>query len=120
MTALEKLCKANRWRVRKGQMASDETYGWNGAFLVPLEGELWHVVISDRMGWKHLSASNAQKRMLPSWTVLTRLKDAFFGDDEWVVLYIPGKDDYINDHPFVHHLWTPLNQELPKPDIVLV
>jgi hypothetical protein len=120
MTTLEKLIRANRWRIKTGAMASTEVDGWNGAFLVPSEGELWHVIISDQMGFRHLSVSNAQKKMLPPWNVLCRLKEAFWADDAWVVLYIPAKNDYVNDHPYVHHLWEPLNEELPKPSIVLV
>jgi hypothetical protein len=120
MTCLEKLSRANRWRIRTGEFASDETDGFNGHFLVPLEGELFHVILSDGMGFRHLSVSNAQKRTLPSWTVLRRLKETFWGDDSWVVQYLPAKDDYVNDHKWVLHLWEPLNQELPKPPIILV
>jgi hypothetical protein len=119
-TALEKLCRANRWRVREGKYASTEAAGFNGWFLVPLDGEIWQVCIADGMGFRHLSVTNHQKKMLPPWKILCRLKDAFFADDETVVLYIPAKDDYIDLHPFVHHLWSPIDQELPKPLIALV
>jgi hypothetical protein len=119
-TCLEKLSRANRWRIKTGAMASTELDGWNGMFLVPLEGELWHVMISDQMGWKHLSVTNAQKKMLPSWTVLGRLKDLFYGDDEWACQFFPAKEDYIDDHPFCLHIWKPLDEELPRPSIALV
>lgn len=115
MTSLEKLCRANRWRIKIGSFASTEASGWNGHFLVPLDGELWHVIISDGMGWKHLSISNGQRKMLPTWTIMCRAKDLFFGDDEWAVQYHPAKDDNVNDHPYCLHLWAPLNEELPKP-----
>jgi hypothetical protein len=120
MTSLEKLCRANRWRVKTGQMASDETYGWNGAFIVPLEGEMWHVILSDKMGWKHLSISNAQSRKLPSWTVMGRVKDAFFADDEWCCQFFPAKEEYVNDHPWCLHLWVSLDEPMPHPSVVLV
>lgn len=131
MTALEKLCRANRWRIRKGmqigrrevpeELVSDETAGWNGDFLVPLEGQIWHVRISDGMGWRHLSVTNAQKAsMLASWGIMCRLKDAFFADDSWVIQFHPAKDDNINDHPYCLHLWEPLDEPLPKPPIVMV
>lgn len=121
MTGLEKLLRANRWRIKTGHYGSDETAGWNGAFLVPLEGEMWHVLISDGAGFKHLSISNAQKKVLPTWTVMCRVKEAFFADDDWAIQYHPPKgDDYVNDHPYTLHLWMPLDQELPKPAIVLV
>jgi hypothetical protein len=120
MTTLEKLIKANRWRVRTGKCASDDTAGWNGMFLVPLDGELWKVMISDGLGWRHLSVSNAQKKLVPSWYTMCRLKDSFFGDQEWVCQFHPAKDDYINDHPGCLHLWQPLDAELPHPDFTLV
>ena len=101
-------------------MGSDETAGWNGVFIVPLEGEMWKVMIADGMGWQHLSISNAQRRLLPSWTVMCRIKEAFFSDDDWVVQYHPAKADYVNDHPFTLHLWRPLNESLPVPYAALV
>ena len=120
MTSLEKLVRANRWRVRTGQMASDETYGWNGAFLVPLNGQLYHVIIGDGMGWKHLSITNAQRKEIPSWSTMCQVKGLFYGDDEWCVQFHPAKDDNVNDHPYCLHLWMPLDVELPKPLAVMV
>ena len=120
MTALEKLVRANRWRIKTGKLASDETSGFNGAFLVPLDGELWYVIISDDLGWRHLSVTNAQKKVIPPWTIMCRLKDAFFADQEWAVQYHPAKDDNVNDHAYCLHLWSPLNEELPKPPIFMV
>jgi hypothetical protein len=119
-TSLEKLCRANRWRIRAGELGSSEVDGWNGHFIVPLDGELWHVMLSDGAGWKHLSVTNAQKRMLPSWTTMCRLRDAFFDDADWVVQFHPAKDDNINAHPYCLHLWMPLNEDLPHPSFVLV
>ena len=119
-TCLEKLVRANRWRVRTGKLASDDSYGFNGCFLVPLEGELWHVILGDGMGFRHLSVTNAQKKILPSWTVLTRLRDAFFDDSSWVVQYLPPKDQYVDDHPFCLHLWESIDEPMPHPLIVMV
>jgi len=123
-TCLEKLLSANRWRVRTGKLGSNETLGWNGAFIVPINGQLWQVIISDgtgmNVGWRHLSATNAQRREVPPWDVMCRLKELFFADDAWVVQFHPPKDDYVNDHPFVLHLWEPLEEKLPVPSIVLV
>jgi hypothetical protein len=120
MTGLEKLLKANRWRIRTGQYGSDETAGWNGAFLVPLEGEMWHIMLGDGMGWQHLSISNAQRKIMPSWNVMCRVKEAFFADEDWVVQFHPAKADYVNDHPFTLHLWRPLNEPLPVPYVYMV
>ena len=114
-TTLEKLIKANRWRVRTGPFASTEVDGWNGSFYVPIDGEMWHVRISDGCGWKHLSISNAQRKVLPSWTIMCRAKALFYADDEWAVQYMPAKEDNVNDCPWCLHIWTPLDEPLPKP-----
>lgn len=115
MTCLEKLRKAERWRIKTGTMGSEGEDGWNGAFIVPVDGEMWQVILSDGMGWRHLSVTNAQKRQLPTWHIMCRMKDLFFGDEDWAVEFHPPKEAYINDHDFVLHLWQPLNEELPKP-----
>jgi hypothetical protein len=121
MTGLEKLCAANRWRIRAADptkpssIASSDFDGWNGHFMVPLEGEIWHVTLSDRRGWKHLWVANAGKRIAPSWSVMCQLKSLFYADDEWVVQFFPPKDYEIYDASFRLHLWTPLNETLPHP-----
>lgn len=120
MTTLEKLRKAERWRVKTGSIGSNETCGWNGAFVVPLDGGLYHVLISDHGGWRHLSIKNAQNREIPSWQTMCRVKELFWGDEEWVVQYHPARDDYVNDHPGVLHLWQPIEEKLPTPPVVMV
>jgi hypothetical protein len=119
-TTLEKLRAAERWRITSGPMGSSETDGWNGYFLVPLDGELWKVLISDGLGWRHLSVSNAQKKVIPSWQTMCRLRDLFFDTSSWVVQYHPPRETYVNDHPFTLHLWEPLEETLPTPPVILV
>ena len=119
-TTLEKLSKANRWRVRTGPFASTEVDGWNGHFLVPMEGEMWFVRISDGMGFRHLSISNAQKKVVPNWAIMCRVKECFFGDDAWAVQYHPPKDDNVNVHPFCLHLWESIDEPMPHPLVALV
>jgi hypothetical protein len=120
MTALEKILRANRWRIREGRMASEDVGGWNGAFLVPLDGERYHVMIGEGMGFRHLSVTNAQKKRIPEWVTMCRLKELFFADDAWVVQYHPPKEEHINDHPFCLHLWESIEEPMPHPSIVQV
>jgi hypothetical protein len=116
VTTLAKLRRAERWRTK----GSDETDGWNGDFLVPLDGELWHVRISDGWGWRHASVSNAQRKVIPSWTTMSRIKACFFADDAWVVEYHPPKEDNVNDCEFCLHLWESLDEKMPIPPVILV
>jgi hypothetical protein len=120
MTLLEKLSKANRWRITSGKVGSTAEDGFNGHFLVPLEGDLWHLILSDGMGWRHLSCTNAQKKILPNYHVMCRLKACFFPDDAWVVQFHPPPDEHVNDHPYCLHLWQYIAGEMPHPSIVLV
>jgi hypothetical protein len=120
MTCLEKLRKAERHRIVNGKLASKDIDGWNGDFLVPLEGGIWHVRISDGWGWRHLSVTSAQTRDLPSWQVMCRLKEMFFSDDSWVVQFHPPKSENINDHPYCLHLWESLETPVPTPPVILV
>jgi hypothetical protein len=120
MTHLEKLLKANRWRVQTGKYASEDTDGWNGQFTVPIRGEVYLVMISDGLGWRHLSISNVQKKLLPDWHAMARARDLFFADDSWVVQFHPPKEDHIDDHPYCLHLWESLHEPMPHPSFVLV
>lgn len=81
---------------------------------------MWYVVLNDQLGWKHLSVANAQKKVAPSWNIMCRLKDLFYGDDEWAVQFHAPKDEKgISDFPYRLHLWAPLEEALPVPVIVL-
>ena len=120
MTTLEKLRRAERWRIKNGALASSETDGFNGDFLVPLDGDLWHVRLSDGWGWRHASITNAQRKVLPSWQIMCRVKESFWGDDAWVMQLHPAKDENINDHAFCLHLWEPLEDKIPIPPVILV
>lgn len=100
--------------------SSEPKDGWNGAFIIPLEGQMWQVRCSDGMDWKHVSVTNHQVKRLPDWKVMCRIRDLFFADEVWVVQYHPAASDYINDHPFVLHLWQPLREVLPIPGFWMV
>ena len=124
MTGLEKLCRASRWRIRAARpelpskIASDDSDGWNGHFLVPIEGQTWCIVLSDREGWKHLAIFNATNLMIAPWSVMAMAKDLFYGDDEWAVQYYPPKDHAIGNSAFRLHLWSPLNETLAHPPVL--
>jgi hypothetical protein len=125
MTGLEKLCRANRWRIRAAnpehpsKLATSDADGWNGHFLVPLEGDIWHIILCDQLGWKHLTISNAQQKVSPSWNIMCRVKELFYADEEWAVQFHPPKEGS-QDDPYRLHLWAPLDEVLPVPMMVLI
>lgn len=107
-----------KYRVRSGRMASDESYGNNGAFMVPFESFTFCVIASDGEGWEHVSVSLPTRT--PSWKQMCFIKNLFWDDDDCVVQYHPAKSDYINNHPNCLHIWRPTDQKIPVPDPILV
>jgi len=110
----------DRFRSRYGRHATDESYGNNGAFVVPLKTnkQTVFVIASDGGGWEHVSVSRQDR--CPTWAEMCEVKDLFFGSDEWVLQYHPAASDYVNVHPFCLHLWRPIGADFPKPDAWMV
>ena len=66
----------------------------------------------DEEGWEHVSVSHANKRKLPTWEDMCRIKDLFWNKDEMAVQFHPGEKEYIHGvGPWkdsnVLHLWRP-------------
>lgn len=78
------------------------------------------VIWSNGGGWEHVSISPYNKRYVPSWEDMCRVKDMFFHDDEVAVQYHPAKSEYVNNMPNCLHLWRPLNAEMPTPPSIMV
>lgn len=98
-------------------------YGWtgdegNGLFEVKIDGKTYNVICSNGGGWEHISVSN--EKHIPSWRVMSKIKDLFFNDDEVVVEFHPAKKDYINNHNNCLHLWRYLDAEIPTPPSIFV
>lgn len=98
----------NKWRVITGRMASNNTIGNNGMFLVPfrqrnrISGKM-QVIASDGQGWEHVSVS--LPKHCPTWTQMCRIKDLFWDSDDAVIQIHPPGDDYVNNHAYCLHLW---------------
>lgn len=88
MTTTEKLSRAERWRVTTGKSGTVESDGFNGSFLVPVNGEYWHVMLSDST-WRTLCVTHAQDRAVPTRELLFRLRQLFFDDDSTVAEFYP-------------------------------
>lgn len=84
-------------------------------------GKRWASVIwSTGAGWEHVSVAPYNRRIVPSWDDMCRLKDMFFRGDETVVQYHPVKSEYVNNVPNCLHLWRPTEAEMPTPPAILV
>lgn len=109
-----------RFRIRSGPSASDERFGNNGAFMVPLKTNRQTVLViaSDEGGWEHVSVSRQDRA--PTWAEMCEVKDLFFLPEEVVVQYHPARSEYVNFHPNCLHLWRPVGQQMPTPPAWMV
>jgi len=64
----------NQCRVRSGRLASDESFGNNGVFYIPIgiSGKYYTVVASDGMGWEHVSVSLPSRAL--TWEEMCKIK----------------------------------------------
>lgn len=109
-----------QYRVKTGLMASDSSYGNNGAFLVPHHGKVYKVIASAGDGWEHVSISAKDGKATPSWEVMCAIKELFWDDAATVIQFHPRKSEYINNHPGVLHLWRKCDTNPELPDSRLV
>lgn len=108
-----------KFRVKTGAHASDDSYGNNGAFAIKLKNnQSAYVIASDLMGWEHVSVSR-QDRCL-TWGEMCQVKDMFWDDSDCVMQLHPPKSEHINNHPYCLHLWKPLQKEIPMPPSIMV
>ncbi len=92
--------------------------GNNGVFFVSTGSVVFKVIVSDGLGWDHVSVS--LKDRCPTWAEMSYIKHAFFRGDECVMQLHPPEDRYVNHHPFCLHLWRPQECDIPQPALLLV
>lgn len=112
------------YRLTSGLMASSTIDGNNGVFILPQGGFYFQCVASDGMEWEHVSVTlrfkSSTNYNLPSWEEMCYIKSVFWDDEDVVVQYHPAKSQYVNNHPFVLHLWRPTTVLLPVPESIMV
>lgn len=102
-----------RGRITSGLLASNPTYGLNGAFHIKYKKHVLFVISGNGEGWDHVSVSLPDR--LPSWNEMNFIKDLFFEEHETVVQFHPKKSQYVNVNPNVLHLWRKHGQEYELP-----
>ncbi|KKN52789.1 hypothetical protein LCGC14_0609070 [marine sediment metagenome] len=90
----------------------------NGVFNIKIDGKAYTIVASNGGEWEHVSVSN--KKHVPSWRIMCRVKDMFFESDEVVMQLHPAKRNYVNIHENCLHLWRPLAAGIPVPPAIFV
>lgn len=117
-------------RIETGPMASDESFGLNGAFLIPRDlatlkvivsdGSCWHSLNLPGKPWEHVSVSVWIPRRRPTWEEMNFVKRLFWDDSETVIqLHVP-RDRHISVQDNCLHLWKPTGVEIPLPPAIIV
>lgn len=78
------------------------------------------VIWSNGGGWDHVSVCPFERRRVPTWDEMCRLKDMFFDPEEVVVQYHPARSQYVNNLENCLHLFRPQTVEIPVPPSIMV
>lgn len=118
--------KVDSCRVTTGMMASDSSFGFNGGFLLPRNGVLLSCIVSDGLGWEHVSVvvrkPNSKKLIArtPTWEEMDWIKNQFWDEGEAVMQLHPPRADWVNNHEYCLHLWRPVGLTIPLPPSLMV
>lgn len=66
-------------------------------------------------GWDHVSISPLNRKTIPTWDMMCKVKDIFFKPEEAVIQIHPPKDEYVNNMPNCLHLWRCRYKEMVLP-----
>ena len=96
-----------------------------GCFRIPAHkacGRMLAIIAVDgeETGWEHVSVSIPGSNNPPSWEEMCLVKALFWDETECVVEYHPPKEDYVNLHTGVLHLWRSANEPFPMPPLICV
>ncbi len=108
-------------RILEGKFASEPGVTYGMFEVVPPMSAVTLMIIAydcqspDDVGgnWEHVLVSTPAR--CPTWKEMCFVKECFFEDSECAIQFHPAKKDYINDHPFVLHLWRCPSMEFPLP-----
>ncbi len=106
-------------RIKKGPLASMESFGNNGAFALRIKtgkkpyAEEVYAIASDGEGWEHVSVTAQGK--CPTWEQMCLVKSIFWDEEDCVIQFHPPKSEYVNLHPHCLHLWRPTSEAVPTP-----
>lgn len=90
---------------------------FGGVYFQRKDGLLVLVTIqrTEQREWLHVSLSFANK--LPTHQDMRSVRGAFFAENAVVVQVFPPEAEYVNDNPFVLHLWQRLGPDRLVPDL---
>ena len=112
-------------RATHGDFSTPAGSGFNGLFRIargpcgaPLRIIASEASLKGSQGWEHVSVSAPNR--CPNWTEMCFVKDLFWDDEECVVQFHPPRSEYVNNHPYVLHLWRNVDFEFRTPPAIMV
>jgi hypothetical protein len=112
----------NKFRLRKGELASEDSDGNQGAFVWLKNGIVFACIACDQEGWEHVSVTlpNAVKLRTPTWEEMCYVKSIFWDKDDVVMQLHPAESEAVNVHNHCLHLWRPTDAQIPIPPVAFV
>ena len=105
-------------RVIDGPLGSDAEDGFNGCFIIKWNFSRLNVIVSDQMGWDHVSVS--KKRRCPTWKEMQYIKTLFWEPEETVLQFHPAESVYVNWHRYTLHMWRDQADGIKIPPDIMV
>src|SRR5262245_59480517 len=98
-------------KLERARRSGNASWGPYGKFIIfgPCGAELCILASgaddNDKAaeGWEHVSVST--QRRTPNWAEMCFVKDMFWEAEETVIQFHPPESKYVNNHPFVLHMW---------------
>ena len=85
------------------------------AAQVASQKTIYNIIVSWGGDWEHASVSIFGSDRCPTWDEMCFIKNLIWKMDETVLQYHPPENQYVNDHPYVLHLWRPTNRSIILP-----
>jgi len=130
------------YRIEHGLMGSPRDGSRRGAFIIQVADQRKETVLmviatdgcddngieidDPSLAWEHVSVHTRYdagtalkpdiKMRIPTWPEMQLVKTLFWDDDERVIQFHPPEEEYVNQHPFVLHLWKPCPSAMGKFD----
>lgn len=96
----------------------EDREGFKGTIAMPT----WRgtIVCTNGGGWEHVSVSPSNRKVIPTWDDMSRLKDMCWTEDEAVIQVHPPKEEHVNFLGNCLHLWRCYFKEMVLPPSFMV
>ena len=105
----------------KASLTTSISEGIDGfAAQIASQKMVYNLIVSWGGDWEHVSVSIIGENRCPTWDEMCFIKNLIWKTDETVLQYHPPENQYVNDHPYVLHLWKPQKFTIHLPPKIFV